>query len=88
MPAAASKPGWCARFGTRPRAVTLSGPTAATTVVIKCRPVSFIDAAGVGVLAEAFERVEGIRLADVGPTVRRVLDIVGLTATFLDSDVH
>jgi anti-anti-sigma factor len=55
-------------------------------VVIDCRSLSFMDAAGMGVLEEALNHVDGIRLMNVGIRVRRAITIVGLDREFLDVD--
>lgn len=53
------------------------------TVVIDCRSLSFMGAAGIETLERALEHVDRICLINVGPRVRRVLDILGLDGDML-----
>jgi anti-anti-sigma factor len=59
---------------------------ASGTVLIDCRSLCFMDAAGVRVLEEALGHVDRIQLMNVGSRVRRVITIVGLAEEFLESN--
>jgi anti-anti-sigma factor len=54
------------------------------SVIIDCRSLTFIEAAGIAVLVRALRHVQGLKLANASSFARRVLTIVGLAATFLD----
>jgi len=59
---------------------------ASGTVLIDCRSLSFIDAAGIRVLENALNHLDGVHLVNVGSRVRRVITIVGLEGKLLDRD--
>jgi anti-anti-sigma regulatory factor len=54
------------------------------SVVIDCRSLTFIDAAGIGALVRTLEHVRRVRLVNVSPMTRKVLTILDLASTFLD----
>lgn len=56
---------------------------ASGSVVIDCRSLGFMDAAGIGVMVKALRHIESIRLTNARPIIRRVITIVGLDETFL-----
>ena len=55
-------------------------------VVIDCRSLGFVDAAGIGVLMGALQHVDSIRLVNAGPRIRRVIALVGLDGRLLGDD--
>jgi anti-anti-sigma factor len=49
-------------------------------ISVDCAHLVFIDAAGVSALLKVAQEVGGVRLCHVSPHLRRVIDILGLSA--------
>jgi anti-anti-sigma factor len=56
-------------------------------VVVDCRSLQFMDATAVGVIIRASRRLDSLRLVNVAPFIRRMLEIVEVDAVFLTDDV-
>lgn len=59
---------------------------ASGAVLIDCQALQFIDASAIGVLVAALDHLDGIRLINAGPRIRRVITLVGLDRELLGDD--
>jgi anti-anti-sigma factor len=52
-------------------------------VTVDCAALDFIDARGLGTFVELSNHVHRVTLVNINPLMRRVLNITGLSTTFL-----